>query len=81
MQNPLLIIAIVSLLSGLILRIVSRRYLTELGRSLTWYNPKNWFIPPWGNIEFFTKQGLRLHITSQALIFGGVVIYLVGAKL
>ena len=81
MHNLFLIVAIVALSSGIVLRVVSRRHRTELGRSLVWYNPRNWFMPPSKNVDYFTTTGLRLHMTSVTLILGGVVIYLVELSL
>ena len=80
MPNVFLVTAIVLLVSGLILRIMSRRHLTELGQSVSWYSPKAWFALPSRNMDYFTDRGMRLHLTSLALILLGVVMYLVGSR-
>ena len=81
MHNLFLTVAIVALSSGIVLRVVSRRHPTELGQSLVWYNPNNWFWQPKKNVRYFTRLGLRLHRISSALLLCGAVIYLVELSL
>jgi len=76
MPDLFLGIAIVLLASGLVLRIWSRRYLTERGRSIAWYSPKAWCALP---SDCLTKKGERLYMISLAMILLGVVLYLVGS--
>ncbi len=76
MAITLLIVGLISLLTGLVLRITARRYRTELGRSIHWYDVRFWFTP-WRATDVLTTQGIRLHVTSTALIVGGAALYLI----
>jgi len=76
MQQALLAVAGLSLLGGVILRIMTRKHLTEFGQSVHWYDVKYWFAP-WKAVDAFTRQGLRLHMTSVALIVLGALVYLI----
>jgi len=77
MDKILLIFSALFLLGGLVLRILARKNLTSYGHTLSWYNPKDWFLPPWKAVDVFTKRGLQFHITSMALIVMGVILYFI----
>lgn len=77
MQQIILPISLVLLVSGLVLRLASRKHLSELGKSTHWYNPRNWFIPPWKAAPYFTPKGVRQFWLSLILIEVGVVLYII----
>lgn len=77
MQQIMLPVALVFLVTGLVLRFAGRRHLTEAGRSKQWYNPAHWWTPPWKASTFMTPHGVRLFWVSTILIELGVVLYLV----
>ncbi|MDF1545473.1 MAG: hypothetical protein P1R58_10260 [bacterium] len=66
------IASLVFLGTGLILRVQCRKYRTEFGQSIQWYNVKYWLMP-WATVDLLTKQGHRLFSTSTALIMLGLV--------
>jgi len=75
MHRIILLIACLSLISGLWLRYKARNSLTEFGKSVHWYDVKYW-IAPWKAVDIYSKQGLRLHLTSVSLIVTGAILYL-----
>lgn len=77
MQQIMLPMALVFLVTGLVLRLATRKHLTEFGRSRRWYNPAHWFTPPWKASTLFTPQGVRLFWVSTILIEIGAVLYLI----
>ncbi|MCK4461388.1 MAG: hypothetical protein KAW46_06260 [candidate division Zixibacteria bacterium] len=77
MRDILLLAAMATLIPGLVLRLATRKHLTEFGRSRRWYNPAHWFTPPWKASTLFTPQGVRLFWASTILIEIGVVLYLI----
>lgn len=77
MQLTISLIALVLLVSGLVLRLASRRHLSELGQSRRWYNPAHWWTPPWKASAHFTPKGVRQFWISLILIEAGVVLYFI----
>lgn len=78
MRITLLIIALAALIIGLLLRVISRRYRTELGKTIPWYSMTAfWKYPPWKTSEVLTPRGMEIHFTSYALLVGGIVTFLI----
>ncbi len=78
MQVALLVLSGMLLLSGLALRLITGRHKSELGRSVRWYEVKYWFVP-WRAVDLLSEKGLRLHVTSVALLCSGLVLYLLAS--
>ncbi len=81
MRDILLLAAMVTLIPGLVLRLMLRRHLTAFGRSRRWYNLAYWFTPPWKASTVLTPRGVSLFWTSTTLILLGVILYLVSMRL
>lgn len=71
MQQIMLPVTLVLLITGLVLRLVIRRHRIETGHG------GRWFTPPWKASTLFTPQGVRLFWASTILIELGVVLYLI----
>ena len=71
MQQIMLPVALVTLVTGLVLRLVIRRHRIETGHG------GRWFTPPWKASTFLTPQGVRLFWVSTILIEIGAVLYLI----
>jgi len=74
MKLALLLISIISLLSGLVLRFIAKQNRTEMGKSIHWYQVQYWFMP-WKAVDILTPKGMKLSVTSVALLVIGVVLY------
>jgi hypothetical protein len=74
MDLALLIVSLLSLVAGFVLRVKARNCRTDLGKSIRWYQVQYWFMP-WKTPDLLTKDGLKLHFTSLALIFLGIVLF------
>jgi len=76
MKIVLLSIALVMMLSGIVLSLMSRKYKSELARSIPWYNFKFW-CNPWRLPDIYTEKGVRMHSLSLSLIMSGVALVVV----
>lgn len=74
MELFFLVAGLLSLLGGAALGILSRK---ERPKSEPWVylNPKMWL--PWKPLEGLTKKGVKLHLSSIALMVIGCVFYFV----
>ncbi|MFQ6007705.1 MAG: hypothetical protein ACE5K8_02015 [Candidatus Zixiibacteriota bacterium] len=75
MKLILLIASLLFLLAGLVLRFMVRRHRTESAPPMPSFNPVHWF-QPWKITDWLTPKGIRLHMTSLALLLFGIVLYL-----
>ena len=76
MRDILLLGAMVTLIPGLVLRLMLHRHQTEFGHSLRWNNLAYWFTPPWKASTVLTPRGVSLFWMSTVLILLGVGLYL-----
>ena len=67
-------VGLVSLVSGLVLHFVSRRYRKPDAPTVSSWNPRSW--GPWRIHEWYTAKGVRLHYISLLLILIGAVLYI-----
>lgn len=75
MREILLVVAMATLIPGLALRLMLRRYQTEYGRSLNWLNLNYWFTPPWKASTILTSRGVSMFWISTTLIYIGLIAY------
>ena len=72
MKGSLLVIALLSLLTGLGLQTMTFRHRTEFGKTLRWFDVRYWLK---GNtLEVLTPRGRTLHWTGYALIVLGIAL-------
>jgi hypothetical protein len=75
MREILLVVAMATLIPGMVLRFMLRKHRTEFGRSRHWYNPAHWWTPPWKASTVLTPRGVRLFWLSLILIYIGLTAY------
>lgn len=76
MEAVLLILALIALVTGLVLHVYARKYPTELGKSIPYFNFQFWKYPPWRSSLILTPRGMELFHTSTVLILSAAAMYL-----
>jgi hypothetical protein len=72
-----LIAAVIFMLSGMVLRLLSFREKEPKASSFLSLNPRLWFTPIWKRRDWFTPSGYRKYVLGCSLITSGALMYLV----
>ncbi len=77
MTEILQLVAMATLIPGLVLHLMVRRHRTELARSLPWYSRAWWWWPRPKIETLLTARGLTLFRIARPLIYVGVIAYVI----
>jgi hypothetical protein len=73
----LLIAAVIFMVCGIVLRLVSFREKKAEAPSFWSFDPRLWITPIWKHRDWFTPSGYRKFVLGSSLITSGALIYLV----
>ncbi len=73
MREPLLVLAIIMIVVGLVLSAVSRGLRTDVGKTTPWFKRLR---PVWRKNDFYVNSGRRVMILSSSLLSVGAVLFL-----
>jgi hypothetical protein len=77
LELTLLILSLVSLVTGLVLGFMARKHRTPLSPPIPSFNPIHW-VTPWKLPDYFTPLGIKYYISSLVcLLLGGAIYVLV----
>jgi hypothetical protein len=73
------IAAVVTLYVGITRWFVMRKYRTEWGKTIRWYQVQYWFMP-WKTVDYLTPKGMKIFTTSSACIFAGIAFVIIASR-
>ncbi|MFZ1683898.1 MAG: hypothetical protein WAU88_07160 [Candidatus Zixiibacteriota bacterium] len=74
------VLALLLLVVGITLRFVMRKYRTEWGKTIHWYQVQYWFMP-WKTVDYLTPKGMKIFTTSTACICAGIAFVIIASRL